>query len=342
MRNATGHVSEPDMLDCTNLKSQRLVLGGRVPCPVKGCSRSFPRMTQRGPNLNSSKDLLQDFLCEEHGIYVSPTTFEYQDRYRNIIWKSPEDIEHVHLLENSASGKRTWSRMGRQNDEDSLTWNTFHYLSKRGLIGGLFTKLTGIPSSEPTDALFWSVELARKCTPTYIKEARKHLGENQDKGSEPDLVFLSKDCVTVVEIKLNAPTITRKSKVPAGYQDYLDRLGESPLCVRFKEVVSKIGYELSRFLLLGHELARVLNRKHSRLILITRSRASVGLTDTVASILQEPCKDSFRHTSWDDVFDYLKDRSDTSVHDHSKIEYYLANKSRGYSSRGTLQRVIHS
>jgi len=120
----------PLMLDRWTLKQERTITEKGVPCPVIGCDFVAPRMTANGPNLDSSKEKLSDYLCPKHRIYISPTTFEYEEPTISLLW--PEDKETAIRL--SKAGKRTWSRMGRERDEDSLVWNVFRFLERNGLL----------------------------------------------------------------------------------------------------------------------------------------------------------------------------------------------------------------
>lgn len=91
------------------LKQERLITEEGVPCPVIGCNFVAPKMSADGTNLNSKKEERSNYLCPIHRIYISPSTFEYEEPTTSILW--PEDKETVLIL--SKSGKRTWSRMGR-------------------------------------------------------------------------------------------------------------------------------------------------------------------------------------------------------------------------------------
>ena len=71
------------------------------------------------------------FLGPQHGIYISPSTFEYADEFDNLLWHDPADRE---LLAAFKPFKRE-SRLARDNSEDALTWNVFRYLEKSGRLG---------------------------------------------------------------------------------------------------------------------------------------------------------------------------------------------------------------
>jgi len=69
----------PLMLDRWTLKPERIITDDSVCCPVIGCDFAAPRMTAGGLNLNSINDKLTSYYCPIHRIYISPSTFEYEE-----------------------------------------------------------------------------------------------------------------------------------------------------------------------------------------------------------------------------------------------------------------------
>lgn len=336
---SSGKPGESSMFDINTLKLTRSA-GDRVPCPVCGCTTEVPRMRKGSLNLNSKKEALSDFRCENHGIYISPTTFEYEDPSRSILWQSPDDMKAVKTLQKVKGGKRTWSRMGRENDEDSLTWNVFWYIHRNARIAGLIAKLTGAKIVNVEKVLFWSVDIDEGCVPEELTKARKAIGEKPTRGSEPDLIVVTENCVTIIEVKLNATPITPapNSGPPQGYRDYLVNDGRGLLNCTFEESVRSIGYELSRFLLLGHALRKEYRKNLCRILLITKKAASIDLVDKVRLIVK-PGEMIFTHSSWDDVYKYIETSPCRASLNDKQLLDYLKYKSCGYSN-GKLQSLI--
>ena len=106
------------------LKSKIEITEETVECPVKNCKNKVPR--QRGKFKREEK-----FKCPFHNIYISATTFEYENELDNLLWKTEDDID---LLNRIKELKRE-SRITRDNSEDALTWNVFRFLEKNNLIG---------------------------------------------------------------------------------------------------------------------------------------------------------------------------------------------------------------
>jgi hypothetical protein len=124
-------------------------------------------MSKAGVNLdNLPEDRRGDFMCPRHRIYISPTTFEYENPRSSLLWQSPEELRLIDILEDPTNGKRTWKRMGRERDEDSLTWNVFRCLDRNRMLGRFLE--AAIPRSTwrlgpPRDVhkiRYWSVDLA--------------------------------------------------------------------------------------------------------------------------------------------------------------------------------------
>lgn len=111
------------MYGVADLKDNLKVTETTVECPVKGCRHSVPR--QRKTFRRSD-----DFKCPDHRIFISPSTFEYEDKIDNILWKSKLD---QNLLFNKIfKVKRETQRIARDNSEDAVTWNFLDFLKSKG------------------------------------------------------------------------------------------------------------------------------------------------------------------------------------------------------------------
>lgn len=73
-----------------DLKPSILIRENLVECPVRGCSISVPR--QRRVFRREKQ-----FQCPAHGIYISPTTFEYEHEKDNLICKDGDDLDHLEI-----------------------------------------------------------------------------------------------------------------------------------------------------------------------------------------------------------------------------------------------------
>jgi hypothetical protein len=131
------------------LKERLVVTDSKVSCPCLGCGRYVER--QRGVFRREEK-----YFCDEHGIFISPSTFEYRSESNNILWDYPLFLKHkVSKREN---------RIARDNSEDAVTWNVFRFLENRGLLLPFLSKQFGIPLLQ-AKTIYWSHDTETTRTP---------------------------------------------------------------------------------------------------------------------------------------------------------------------------------
>ena len=126
------------MFGVNDLKTNIVVTETTVECPLKDCSAIVARQRKffrREPQ----------FQCPNHRIYISPSTFEYQNETDNFLWRDPENLA---LLREIKTIKRE-SRMARDNSEDALTWNVFRYLEKTNQVAPSLSSLIGASVISP-------------------------------------------------------------------------------------------------------------------------------------------------------------------------------------------------
>jgi len=323
-------------LDKWSLKNNREELAS-VPCPALGCKHSVDRMTKKGPNLDSAKTLLYNYLCPDHRIYISPSTFEYENPLQSILWRTPADEDALSVFR-IPNGKRTRSRMGRENDEDSLTWNVFYFLEKYNLLGQFLSVHVqtqyGYFDKNVEKTVYWSVDMQQKQVWQDLINARKKLGESDFYGSEPDLFLVTENHVTLLEIKFKSSVYTECKNIPHYYEDAEKEL--QVFAVSLKEAVAQLGYEMVRFFLLGTALESI-TKKHFCYITLTRSEQDKDLLYKVRNVVKHP--QTLIHINWGQVQKFLRG---TSLHETAKAERriltrYLDGKTAGYSGQQIQQ-----
>src|ERR1035441_5823585 len=134
------------MYGLSHLKNAIKINEATVECPVKGCNHFVSRQRKVFRRL-------EEFKCPEHGIFISPSTFEYQNRIENILWK--ETVDQDLLFNGIFSVKRETKRIARDHSEDAVTWNVFRYLEKQKLLGSFLSNLTGAPVDN-CEVIYWS------------------------------------------------------------------------------------------------------------------------------------------------------------------------------------------
>jgi len=171
-----------------------------VTCHVRGCERKVDR--QRGSF--RKKD---GFLCPDYGIYLSPSTFEYQDPWRNLIWQDQADRVRMAAIRKV---KRTAARLGRERDEDALTWNVVRAFHREDRLRRLAQVLLAgsqfpLPESEP-EIVYWSSDMTGSRWPP-LSDAQSAFREARNRGTEPDVaLWWPEKCLIFLEAKL-APAI---------------------------------------------------------------------------------------------------------------------------------------
>ena len=113
-----------------DLKSPINITDSFVECPVRDCKTIVPRQRKTFKRA-------KEFFCPKHHIYISPSTFEYDNYTDNLLWKDKIDLD---LLQRIMPVKRE-SRIARDNSEDALTWNIFRFLEKENLLQKLSIKI---------------------------------------------------------------------------------------------------------------------------------------------------------------------------------------------------------
>jgi hypothetical protein len=240
------------MFGANDLKSEIKPLDNHVVCPVKDCKKIVPRQKRV---FRSSKD----FFCSEHKIYVSPSTFEYQNYTDTLLWKDKADLE---LLRRIALVKRE-NRIARDNSEDAVTWNVFRFLEKQNLLPKYLSTFSNNEEKNP-EINYWSYSQTEDAAWSKLVRARKEFERYPAKGSEPDLIIKSDTTLFFIEAKFNSSNNTvPRSKDPLVKQKYVtggSSWYQSVFKSEFEDLASKYKkYELLRFWLLGSWMAHAQN-----------------------------------------------------------------------------------
>lgn len=322
----------PLTLSAASMKPVRHADSDTVPCPVSGCPTIVPRMT-RGTDLDSPEDEIEDYLCPDHQIYISPSTFSYKEPLQSIIWHDHEDTQALGKLRTLPGGKRTWSRMNRERDEDSVTWNVIRGLEREGVLRAILNKaLTGAFYSTLDDVekvIYWSVDIEAADIWGPLTIARQALGETRGY-SEPDIIIICQNAVVILEVKFTSPAVTAKTQVPSYYVE--SNRWSRVFSAQPEAVLKNCGYELMRYFLLAHEL-QTITGKPCRVVTLTMKDAEPGLYGAVTQSLG--CHSTYAHIDWNFFAAAIPAESIRT----KLIRRYLASKSAGYQN-GSLVRLI--
>lgn len=322
-----------------DLRPIRRMTEDTVACHVAGCATVVPR--QRG---RFSAD--RAFLCEQHGIYVSPATFQYADCWRNLLWREQSDRA---LFGQIAEVKRTTERLGRERDEDALAWNVARAFDR----GCRLRRLTEILLPEPGDhfpcgepqLVYWSAD-GRGGRWAPLERAQEEFGEAHDRGTEPDLALWWQDRHLVfVEAKFCSGSRTRPSAKPHGEDPRPKAYGQHPhfpvvFSAGYHEIaVENQLYQLMRLWLLGSWIAQQQAARFSLVNLVRWDDEKDVEQRFGLRFCSQTAGRRFSRATWESIWDALPS-SGLDEEIVCALQGYLGNKTCGYDGSGRLQRAF--
>jgi hypothetical protein len=314
-----------------DLRAERVITAKHVPCPVKGCSVQVERQKGRYQKVEAYK-------CQKHDIYISPSTFEYENYENNLLWFDREDEA---LLESIFAEKRE-SRMAREKSEDAVTWNVFRYLEKKDLLKPF---LNSISSSGNEDArlVYWSFDniAGRPYEPPV--QAREEFGEKSNQGSEPDLVIETKGNIYFIEAKLDSgnkggpANSTNKKEYESGGNDWFSKVFKAGS--DFDKVANEDSfYELMRLWLLGTWIAN--ERLHCNFFLVNLvlNKKERDIEDLFGRHVGYNETRAFKRLTWEQIYSLIE--RTVPMDGKKEIVEYFHGKTLGYNNSGALQRAF--
>ena len=317
------------MLGKEELKESIVITEATVECPVKGCSEKVER--QREVFKREER-----FKCPKHNIYISPSTFEYQNESDNLLWKDETDLD---LFKKIKTVKRE-SRIARDNSEDAVTWNVFRFLERNNLVGVTLSSIIGATLKSP-EVIYWSFCQRENSSWSELNNAREEFGEETKRGSEPDIIIKTDNALLFIEAKLTAGNETVPSemsnskKYETGGDNWFSKVFKS--AYKTVAIVEK-KYELLRFWLLGAWIAKQqdLDFYLANLVLSEREK------DIEAIFRRHLCENQkmkFIRITWEEIYQQILNSS-LSGTDKDKMIKYFRHKTIGYDDNGRLQSAF--
>lgn len=332
-----------------DLKKRIEISEYKVECPVLCCNVEVQR--QRGTFKRK-----EEFLCSEHDIYISPSTFEYGSVEDNLLYSDSSDVDLLRRIEKT---KRE-SRMSRDNSEDAVTWNLLRGLEKENSVSN-FLSDSRIHNCSASKLFWWTYDpkedeeiggkeeketadregrrVAKRIYTNIWKpmlEGRKHFGENEKKGTEPDLIIETEDEIIFVEMKFTSDNNTKpKGKSFWKYERKDKEWYNTVLKSRLEEVAIGVKrYELLRHWLLGTWISHFICRKRYVLLNIVPEEILSEGDDCFRKCIIEDDKKKFIIGTWGQIIRILNEEQRGGV--YKKVLEYLKDKTRGYNSNGKL------
>jgi hypothetical protein len=323
--------SNTRLLGWGTLKQEIAVSDTEVECPVLGCVNRVAR--QRRYFRRDAR-----FTCPEHGIAISPTTFEYAGIAANLLDTRESELS---LLDSVLRMKRE-CRMARDNSEDALLWNVFRFLERRQLLLGWIEAVIGARFRNPA-TIYWSCAIADPSRTPWrpLLDARVEFGEAGDphqaarRGSEPDLILVDRDHLVFVEAKLTASNRTpggrraaeSKALKPKSYTTGGGNWFGHVFTADYADIVLDRKYELMRFWLLGTWIAQR-EGKRFHLVNLVRARSETTIEVAFGQFTERLPSRIFRRVTWEDIYEYVSSSGDT---ERQTLMRYLAHKVTGYA-----------
>jgi hypothetical protein len=299
-----------------------------VECPCLGCNTKVHLRTSPKQPLASP-----EFYCARDHIYIARSTFEYEDKFENLLWKDAADRS---LLARIGEGKQD-DRMARETSEDAVTWNVFRYLETSGLLGPWLSNLTGSHASSVGKAslIYWSYcdEPGVRGVWPGLANARKTFNERPAHPSEPDLIVDTDVGVFWIEAKLTASNKTTPSSdaKPDAYKAGGDSWYKTVIATTFADLaIEKKRYEMLRYWLLGTWAAAQINKPFYLVSLVRKKSEENMAIKLEPDFHQEPTR-RVLSTTWEGIYGFLEDPTRrTSQTD--KLLTYMENKTAGYKA----------
>jgi hypothetical protein len=318
------------MFGLKNLKPEITVTKDSVKCPVRDCAKIVARQRK-------SFKTSDEFMCPDHRIYISPSTFEYKDMFDNLLWDEQTDRN----LLNRIIGTKRESRFARDNSEDALTWNVFRFLEKSSLLSGFLGTLVKHPIRN-CEAFYWSYAQSQKNVWSSLKEAREEFETVPEKGSEPDLIVKSDEDLFFIEAKLTATnnTVPRSdvSEVQKKYEDGGNNWYRKVVKSDFRTVaVTNKKYELLRMWLLGSWVAQRLGLNFY-LVNLVLSKKELTVEGIFRKYTNESSSRTFLRVTWEGIYQFILD-SGVDTQDKNTVLRYFENKTVGYKNK-VLQKAF--
>ncbi len=333
------------MFGLEELKEKIQARGNTVVCPVIGCETQVKKMIKgilKSLDAYLEKERCKtenfsDYLCKEHKIYITPTTFIYQDIKDNLLWYDDLDKD---LLNEVITAKRVKAQLHHVNSEDAISWNIFRFLERTNLLSGFLTELSNSSVGNP-QIIYWSYSQSQQKVWNELEDAREEFGERPQRNSEPDILIKSNDDLFFVEAKLTAPNKIdfNKNHTPKDKQERIERYSKGDYFLEqpVENTMDAGYYQLMRFWLIGAWIAEKRNLNFHLLNLV-RKNDEKEIGSEFGKFIKQNEKREFIRVAWEDIHEYISTAGLLSEH-KDKMLGYFRNKTI-YDTNGELEKAF--
>jgi hypothetical protein len=312
-----------------NLKERIVTTEQTVDCPVLGCQHWVPRQTSHF--LRDAK-----FQCPKHGIFISPSTFEYLKWSDNILWIDSEALSQL----NQILTVKHENRLARSNSEDALTWNVFRHLEKTGMLSEILSRIAN-QDLHNLELFFWTYDSAAQATWKDLETYSQIFGEKPKHGTEPDLIVRTDELLAFIEVKFGSSHNTTPSNenVKAGYVSAAHGWYNKVFSAEFETIaIRERRYELLRQWLIGSRMA---DRAERQFLLLTVDLESqlAQAKEPFSSLIVQSEQRRFACISWESIYQFVT-RFGPPDFDTQILLAYLENKTLSYDKNGCLRKAF--
>ncbi len=336
------------MFGLQELKKKVEVEGDTIVCPVIGCEARVKKMVKGVPRSldaylekrRNDRERFAQYLCKEHKIYITRTTFIYGDLRDNLLWYDMDKD----LLDKIMGVKRVRAQLHHDNSEDAVTWNVFRFLERTKLLSGFLEELRNSPVKNPEVIYwsYWSYPQSQQKVWNELERARKEFEERSQRSSEPDLIVKSDDALFFIEVKLTALNKIDFNKNHTA-EDKAERVrryskGDYFLKQSVEHIIDAGYYQLMRFWLIGSWIANNENLDFYLLNLVRKDEEK-DIELEFGECIEQNENRKFMRVTWEDIYKYIS-ATDMLGEDKDKILRYFRNKTIGYPINGELQKAF--
>jgi len=308
----------------------------RVKKMIKGVSRSLDAYLEKGEN---NREKFDQYLCKEHKIYITPTTFIYRDLRDNLLWYDADKD----LLNEMMEVKRVKAQLHHDNSEDAVTWNVFRFLEITKLLSGFLEGLRNSPVKSP-EVIYWSYSQSQQKVWNELKKARKKFEEISQRSSEPDLIIKSDDVLFFIEAKLTALNKIdfNKTHTPEDKAERVKKYSKGGYLLKqpVEYIINAGYYQLMRFWLIGAWIADNEKLNFYLLNLVRKNeKKEKDIGSEFGKCIKQNENREFMRVTWEDIYKYIL-TTDMLGEDKDKMLGYFRNKTIGYPRNGELQKAF--
>jgi hypothetical protein len=326
------------MLGWDQLKPTIRISKSSVECPVRDCTHTVKRQRHTFQRHG-------DFRCPLHGIYISPSTFEYENDSDNMLWTGDDDMALWRDI--CAPGVKRESRVTRDNSEDAVTWNVFRFIEKKRFVGLFVNMIAGELLAISPRVIYWSFCQSSHRVWQPLIDAAKEFGETIEYRTEPDVVIDDGRVLVFVESKFLAanrkgPLNLRSSKrYTTGGQGWFGKVFVPSTHYRDVAEDDEL-YQLMRLWLLGSWIASQASKRFI-LVNVLRSKAEEerDIESRFGKHIQISPERQFVRVTWEQLLTEFV-HMETGTPEGDRLAIYSANKTIGYpyDARGDPSGVL--